>query len=144
MLTYYDRQEGLAGIGRQEENNFAAFLILTFFVFLSLSLSSGFCHGSESADVALFGAMRGAGPVQGAHDGAVRLPQVQLSVQKGEQVRGFCSGHFHRFQGARLTSFVSCQVLPLLQHRPPEPECDVRAREPGCGADCVPGSKHFF
>lgn len=34
--------------------------------------------------------MRGPRPVQGAHDGAVRLPQVQLSVQKGEQVRAVC------------------------------------------------------
>lgn len=70
----------LAGIVIFQKSAF----LMTFF---SLYLPSGFCHSSESADIALSGAMRGAGPVQGAHDGAVRLPKVQLSVQKGQQVR---------------------------------------------------------
>lgn len=72
-------------------NGFLNFYYLfIFYIFLSLlvlSLQSGFCHSPKSADVALFGAMRGPRPVQGAHDGAVRLPQVQLSVQARQQVR---------------------------------------------------------
>lgn len=50
-------------------------------------LPPGVRHRSEPADVALSRALRGARPVQGAHDRAVRLPQVQLSLQEGEQVR---------------------------------------------------------
>ena len=36
------------------------------------------------------------------------------------------------------------QVLPLLQHGPPEPERDVRAGEPRGGAHRLPGPQHLL
>ena len=168
--------------------------------------SPGLCQRSEPADVAVSRAMWGARPFQGAHDWAVWLPQVQLSLQEGEQVRQhhhvlalwrhicvsfsitfiypgkillilrtsfsrepwpkvtlvdirtmivllvcfdgfffFMLTHIYEDPLRTLTiSPLNFQVLSLLQHGSPKPECDVRAGESGCGAHRLLGSKHIF
>lgn len=146
--------------------------------------SPGLCQRSEPADVAVSRALWGARPFQGAHDWAVWLPQVQLSLQEGEQVRQhnhvlalwwhICvrftyekllwlilnynwspallwwifSQFKHTFVKILLRALtispLNFQVLSLLQHRSPKPECDVRAGESGCRAHRLLGSKHIF
>lgn len=55
---------------------------------VTVSNPPGLRQCPEPADIAVSGAVWCARSVQGAHDGAVRLPQVQLSIQEGQQVRG--------------------------------------------------------